>query len=195
VEVQNSKISLTPQIVAQIHDLKNAIETANANGDYDTFFTLYEQLYSIVVSLDDFSISTDENGLQIIEYNDKNYHFPYDQLKQDRLMSENLVNSISEAYPQFLTLPYDIQKEIIISSIYLNIEQNLSKDASHDCRSAAQRELAIRLTAYTVGYTLAAGLCGGTTILIFVCEGLAFAAYIDNCASAIKTYKTTIANC
>jgi len=193
----NSRAPINDATVLQINQLKNAIEIAAINEDYNTFFILFEQLCTLSNSLNGVTFITNEDGFQIIEYDYDEYLYPKYHLAANAKAVNDIITTITENYPVFTNLPENTQQEVLASALYLNF---LEEDEDNpllvpkSC-SGVKAELVVRLTAYTAAYVLTAGLCTGTAFAIFLCEGLAYAGYVDACASAILSYKADMKNC
>jgi len=200
VEKTNAKVELTDALYAQIQQLRTAVETAAANGNDVAFLTSFEQLCTLTKSINGIKFVSNGDGYTTITYNDNGsileYNFP--NLKAHVTEGQEILRGVVEEYPEFLNLPENTRIEILTAAVYLNyLEKEGIEDpllAPQSC-AGAKAELAIRLTSYTLAYTVTAGLCCGTTFAVLVCEGLAFAAYIDSSTSAIKSYNKAMKTC
>ena len=196
IGTSNSKVEINDALYEQIRQLRIAIEAAAANEDYVTFLALSEQLFTITKSITGIKFVTNQNGYIVIEYNDSEYHIS--DVSEHIAEAKELFRGASNEFPEFPDLPYETQQELLTAALYLKyltdegIEDPLLQPRT--CASV-KAELVIRLTGYTLAYTATAGLCCGSTYAVIVCEGLAFAAYIDSTTSAINSYNKDMKTC
>jgi hypothetical protein len=197
--MKGAKATLTDELALQITQLKNAIELAAGNEDYNTFFALFEQLCTLTKSINGIKFVLNDDGYQIIEYDDTQYYYPCDALEHNAIVATEILDAVAEEFPAFLTLPEGTQHDVLAASFFLNYLEEEGIDypilAPMDCCTKYGLILAGKLVAYTAMYTTAAALCTGTFVAVLVCEGLAFASYIDASVGAINSYKNSTKNC
>ena len=173
----SKKTPLTSEILAKLEGLSREIEIAytngNVTGNYTKFYTLYEQFYAIIASIDEFTIYTDENGLQMIEHAGKKFYLPVEQMVAQRTDAIAAVEVITNVAPQFPSLSVSTQTQVVAACISLNVGRSLNfmktaydPKAFEECIDKAYNEWYKERSQNKAAYLLAMSLCVGPQILI-----------------------------
>ena len=198
----NKKV-LTDALVTEVSILNDAIQNAVRKNDYDTFFKLFEQLYTLTESIDGISFTSHSTGLQVVEVDTNKYNFPVTHIENNVKLSNAILGEITVAAPTFPTLSVNTQVQVISACLSLNVGRNLNfmKTASSgpknfaECKKQATNQLVWDIAGNTAVLIATSALCAGTLWFILACEGAATAAYIRECVKDNRTCDIAIENC
>ena len=184
--METAKTEISDQIEAQIRQLKVQLERAAQIHDNELYSILFEQLTILTRALNGLRFTVNANGLTIIDYIEG-----LEAVEREKL---EVVRGVGNENPEFYNLSEDLQEKVLAAAMYQNFLEDEALFGPTTC-AGLKAALVGRLTAYTAAYIVTAGLCGGTTFAVFVCEGIAYATYVDATVTAINQYKKDIKNC
>jgi len=194
----SKKTPLTSEMTAEINRLFKEIEIAyangNATGNFTKFYTLYEQHYAIFSSIDEFTTYTDENGLQMIEYEKKKYYLPVEQIMTQRTDAIAAVEVITTEVPQFPNLSVSTQRQVVAACISLNVTRSLNfmKTAYdpkkfEECVDVAYEQYYKTLASNKSDYTISVLGCVSTGPFIMFCGAYHYSKHQTANTNALET--------
>ena len=198
----SKKIAFTLEVADQIKRLTKEINAAKykgeTTGDYSTFFTVAEQLYALVGSIEGFTIITNENGFKTVEFDGEEYNLPIEQIDVARSYSFAIV----EAVPQIQSFPVDVQTRVVAASIMVNMERNSffmkaaqNPNSLEQCKADARKEHNINMALSTGAFIAEGLLCGATGYFAIICAIKVFSDYTDRSADIKKLLYARIEDC
>jgi len=146
-----------------------------------------------------FIFETNEYGLQTFTYDPDldALQLPLDFMQAEAIAANELMEGIINDYPQFYSLPENIQNDILVAAIYLNMQSGgAKKPEGYDaCVAAAKDDFAISLGVSSV--TLNAFLfgCGFTGPAVGLCIASTFATYGISVGTAYWMYRRAVKRC
>lgn len=189
------KAEITSEDLQKIHYYNSIIQNAYNNGNENTAWIYLDSLCRVCVLLDNFMIEEDLDDYYIPS-SDLNIQIPATQIKNDIAYCSAIKESISQIEPSFNNLTENEKDAVVAAALYSNISNKLSKEGQGlSCEQKARAKFVANVAIATVAYTVAAAGCSGSNFFVLICEGAAFAAYMDAVSTQKELLDLRLKNC
>ena len=190
---------LTNEKKEKIAYYNTKIQYYDAQNEPTLVLQYYDSLCAVCRTIDGFVFGTNEHGLDTISLNENSIvlNLPFEEMHGYVEYAEEIKEEL-QTKDNYNNLPDDVKQEIIEASLYVAINNGLTKEKMcqpTDCYQTARNWLAAKLAGATVLYIVAAAACAGTLVAVLACEAVAAAGYASACSDAITIYEYEINEC
>ncbi len=193
--------AITEDKLTQIQNLTTQMQILYEDGNDYEVLRLYEQLCSVLISIDGFVFDVNEQGLQTFTYSqDKpNLQLPIAQMYKEQNNAELLICEIEETNPNFSSLPETTKIEVMAAAIYVNMSNNevVSKAAVSQTLRCEQvnNDYAVNMAIATATFEAALLGWAATVVAAMPCVAIASASYAASAAWVTYVWKRDSKNC